>query len=52
MVNSDLPTINTNAAIIDGYSQPGASKNTLANGDNAKLAIAINGEPHQLRPTA
>ena len=38
-----LPTISTNAAIINGYSQPGASKNTLAQGDNAKLAIAING---------
>ena len=42
-VNSALPTISTNAAIIDGYSQPGASENTLAQGDNAKLAIAING---------
>src|SRR5262249_35081997 len=32
----ELPTISNNAAIIDGYSQPGASKNTLAVGDNAK----------------
>jgi hypothetical protein len=40
-VNSDLPTITKNAAIINGYSQPGASKNTLAVGDNAKLAIAL-----------
>ena len=40
---SALPTISTNAAIINGYSQPGASKNTLAQGDNAKLAIAIDG---------
>ena len=40
---SQLPTISNNAAIIDGYSQPGASKNTLAVGDNAKLAVAING---------
>ena len=39
----ELPTISNNAAIIDGYSQPGASKNTLAVGDNAKLAVAING---------
>jgi hypothetical protein len=38
-----LPTISANAAIINGYSQPGASKNTLAQGDNAKLAVAING---------
>ena len=42
-VLSGLPTISTNAAIIDGYSQPGAAKNTLAHGDNAKLAIAIDG---------
>ncbi len=40
-VNSDLPVISTNAAVIDGYSQPGAAKNTLAQGDNAKLAIAL-----------
>ena len=40
---SDLPTISTNAAIINGYSQLGASTNTLAQGDNAKLTIAING---------
>jgi len=38
-----LPTISNNTAIIDGYSQPGASKNTLAVGDNAKLAVAIDG---------
>ncbi|MFI5459139.1 MAG: Ig-like domain repeat protein [Isosphaerales bacterium] len=43
-VQSALPTISTNAAIINGYSQPGASKNTLAQGDNAKLAVAINGK--------
>ena len=39
-VNSALPTISTNAAIINGYSQPGALENTLSQGDNAKLAIA------------
>jgi hypothetical protein len=38
-----LPAISTNAAIIDGYSQPGSSRNTLAHGDNAKLKIALNG---------
>jgi hypothetical protein len=38
---SALPAISTNAAIIDGYSQPGSSKNTLARGDNAKLTIAL-----------
>src|SRR5262249_15099983 len=38
-----LPSISTNAAIINGYSQPGSSKNTLAHGDNAKLTIALRG---------
>ena len=42
-MQSALPTISTNAAIINGYSQTGASKNTLAQGDNAKLTIAIDG---------
>jgi hypothetical protein len=42
-MKSALPAISTNAAIIDGYSQPGASKNTLAQGDNAKIAVAIDG---------
>ena len=37
-----LPTI-TNAVIIDGYSQLGASPNTLANGDNAVLKIVLDG---------
>jgi CSLREA domain-containing protein len=43
-VQSALPAISTNAAIINGYSQPGASANTLAQGDNAKLAVAISGK--------
>lgn len=37
-----LPTI-TSAIVIDGYSQPGASMNTLATGNNAFLAIEIDG---------
>ena len=37
-----LPPI-TNSVLIDGYSQPGASVNTLAVGDNAVLLIEING---------
>jgi hypothetical protein len=41
--STELPAISTNAAIIDGYSQPGSSENTLAHGDNAKLTIAISG---------
>ncbi|MCE9527805.1 MAG: hypothetical protein K8R36_17315, partial [Planctomycetales bacterium] len=41
-VQSPLPTI-TEAVIIDGYTQPGASPNTLAVGDNAVLTIEING---------
>ncbi len=40
---SNLPPINTNSAIIDGYTQPGASKNTLAQADNAVIKIAIDG---------
>ncbi len=42
-LQSALPTITTNAAIINGYSQPGATENTLAQADNAKLTIAISG---------
>jgi hypothetical protein len=42
-VQSALPAISTNAAIINGYSQPGAVENTLALSDNAKLVIAIDG---------
>ncbi len=42
-LQSALPTISTNAAIINGYSQTGAVENTLAQADNAKLTIAING---------
>ena len=37
-----LPTI-TDPVIIDGYTQPGASANTLAVGDNAVLLIELNG---------
>jgi hypothetical protein len=39
---SSLPWI-TDPITIDGYSQPGASPNTLANGDDATLLIEING---------
>jgi len=37
-----LPDI-TSAVVIDGYSQPGTSANTLMNGDNAVLLIELNG---------
>jgi CSLREA domain-containing protein len=37
-----LPTI-TRAVVIDGYTQPGSSPNTLATGDNAVLNIELNG---------
>ncbi|HWP54280.1 MAG TPA: CSLREA domain-containing protein, partial [Pyrinomonadaceae bacterium] len=37
-----LPDI-TQAVVIDGNSQPGASANTLVNGDNAVLLIELNG---------
>jgi hypothetical protein len=39
---SPLPQI-TDAVIVDGYTQPGASANTLANGDNAVLLVELNG---------
>src|SRR5712692_226042 len=39
---TDLPTI-TEAVVIDGYTQPGASANTLAVGDNAVLLIQLDG---------
>lgn len=37
-----LPSI-TDPVIIDGYTQPGSSPNTLTNGDNAVLLIELNG---------
>ena len=37
-----LPVI-TDPVVIDGYTQPGASPNTLAVGDNAVLRIELNG---------
>ena len=39
---SALPTI-TGPVIIDGYTQPGASPNTLPDGDNAVLLIELSG---------
>lgn len=39
---SPLPTI-TDPVVIDGYTQPGASANTLTNGDNAMLLIELDG---------
>jgi hypothetical protein len=41
-VTTGFPTI-SDPVIIDGYTQPGASANTLANGDNAVLLIEIDG---------
>jgi hypothetical protein len=35
-----LPEL-TDPLVIDGYSQPGASSNTLANGDNAMLQLVV-----------
>ena len=40
---SALPTI-TSPVIIDGYTQPGASANTLAVGTNATLRIVLEGQ--------
>jgi hypothetical protein len=41
-LTSALPMI-TEPAVVDGYAQPGSSKNTLPNGDNAVLLIELNG---------
>lgn len=40
--NSGLPTINT-PVTVDGYTQPGASPNTLTMGTNAVLRIELDG---------
>jgi hypothetical protein len=39
---SALPTL-TDSVVIDGYTQPGASPNTLGIGDNAVLKIVLDG---------
>jgi hypothetical protein len=39
---TQLPSI-TSPVTLDGYTQPGSSVNTLANGDNAVIRIEING---------
>jgi hypothetical protein len=39
---SVLPTV-TDTVVLDGYSQPGASSNTLTIGDNAVLKIVLDG---------
>lgn len=39
---SSLPTITT-PVLIDGYTQPGTSPNTLLEGSNAVLRVAVNG---------
>ncbi len=39
---TDLPSI-THPVLVDGYSQAGSCPNTLADGDNAKLLIALDG---------
>ncbi len=41
-LNTALPSI-TDPVTIDGYTQPGASENTLGVGDNAVLLIELNG---------
>lgn len=38
-----LPALSANNTTIDGYSQPGAKPNTLAIGDNAVIAIRLDG---------
>ncbi len=41
-VTGNLPIIN-DSVVIDGYTQPGASVNTRANGDNAVILIELEG---------
>src|SRR5262249_4723857 len=45
-----LPAISSAAAIIDGYTQRGQSKNRLAQGEKAKIAAAIDGSAFQSGP--
>ena len=40
---TSTPPFITEPVVIDGYSQPGSSVNTLAKGTNAKLLIELNG---------
>jgi CSLREA domain-containing protein len=40
--NGALPAL-TVPVVINGYSEPGASRNTLPRGDNAKILIALDG---------
>lgn len=40
--SSQLPIV-TDTVTIDGYAQPGSSANTLAGGENAVVAVALNG---------
>jgi uncharacterized repeat protein (TIGR01451 family) len=42
-LTSALPTI-TEPLVVDGYTQPGSSKNTLQGGDNAVLLIELDGD--------
>jgi titin len=40
---SPLPALTAPGTVLDGYTQPGASANTLAVGDNANLLIELDG---------
>src|SRR5205085_1151647 len=48
---SQLPTI-TAPVVIDGYTQPGATVNTLAAGDNAVILIELDGSLFSGAPSA
>jgi len=45
-IGSPLPTISHGHVTIDGYSQAGATANTLANGDDADLRILLKPSAH------
>lgn len=44
LASNRLPDV-TDTVVIDGYTQPGASPNTLAVGDNAVILIQLDGGP-------
>lgn len=44
---SSLPEIFADGTVIDGYTQPGASPNTLSVGDNATLKIVLDGSTYE-----
>src|SRR5262249_17473468 len=42
-----LPSVSAETHVI-GFSQPGASANTLDNGDNSNICVILDGDTHQI----